>query len=192
LTRTRTAILFVACAAFVAYLNFIPFRFQPLPFEEVWSRFSRIPYLDLGAGSRADWVANILMFLPLGWLGAACFVPNPRTRFDVAAIVPAVLVGALWAVATELAQLYFPNRTVSINDIVAEIIGSFLGAWLWSAFGARSRHWWQGLLRGGSATVNAALGGYVLAYVRTGVGRQGDVEHVRAVDGAGVLPAGSL
>ncbi len=157
--------MLAAFAAFVAYLSFVPFRYQPLAFDDALARFARIPYLDLGAGSRADWVANILMFLPLGWLAAALFVPRPRGRFDLAAIAPSLALGAAWAVAVEFGQLYFPNRTVSINDIVAEVIGTFLGAWLWCAFGASSRDWWRTLLRGGRASASAALGAYLLAYL---------------------------
>jgi VanZ family protein len=164
-THARSAALFVAVAAFVAYLSFVPFHFRPLAVDEALARFARIPYLDLGAGSRADWVANILMFLPLGWLAAAVFVPAPRGRFDLWAIVPATALGAVWAVAVEFAQLYFPNRTVSINDIVAEVIGALLGAWLWCTFGASSLDWWRRLLRGGPATANAALAAYLLAYL---------------------------
>jgi VanZ family protein len=163
--RLRSALLWIAFAALVAYLSFVPFRYQPLEFDEALARFEKIPYLNLGAGSRADWVANILMFLPLGWLGAAFFVPRPRRRFDLVAILPSLALGAAWAAAVEFGQLYFPNRTVSINDIVAEVIGTFLGACLWSAFGATSVDWWRTLLRGGRATANAALGAYLLAYL---------------------------
>jgi VanZ family protein len=163
--RLRSALLWIAFAALVAYLSFVPFHYQPLDFDVALARFEQIPYLNLGAGSRADWVANILMFLPLGWLGAAVFVPRPRHRFDLVAILPSLLLGAAWAVAVEFGQLYFPNRTVSINDIVAEVIGTFLGAWLWSAFGATSLDWWRALVRGGRATADAALGAYLLAYL---------------------------
>ncbi len=163
--RLRAGLLWIAFAALVAYLSFVPFRFQALGFEEALARFSQIRYLDLGAGSRADWVANILMFVPLGWLAAAFFAPHPRGRLDPAAVIPSLLLGAAWALAVEFGQVYFAGRTVSINDIVAETIGTLLGAVLWSAFGARSRDWWNALLGGGAATAGAALGGYLLAYL---------------------------
>jgi VanZ family protein len=165
LTRTRTAILLVAFAALVAYLSFVPFRYQPLGFDEALARFAGIPYLDLGAGSRADWVANILMFVPLGGLAAAFFVPHPRRRADFLAVIPSLLLGAAWALVLEFGQLYFPNRTVSINDIVAELIGTALGATLWCAFGGVSLDWWRTLTRGGRATANAVLAAYLLAYL---------------------------
>jgi VanZ family protein len=163
--RLRAGLLWIAFAAFIAYLSFVPFRFQPLGFDEALARFAQIRYLDLGAGNRADWVANILMFVPLGWLAAAVFVPHPRGRFDLAAVIPSLIVGAAWAVAVEFGQVFFSGRTVSINDILAEVIGTLLGASLWSAFGARSRQWWLALLQGGHVTANAVLGGYLFAYL---------------------------
>jgi VanZ family protein len=163
--RLRAGLLWVAAAIFVAYLSFVPFHFRALAFDEALAQFARTPYLNLGAGNRADWVANILMFLPLGWFAAAAFVPVPQGRRAFWAIVPATAIGAGWAVAVEFAQLYFPNRTVSINDIVAEVIGAFVGATLWCAFGASSLDWWRRLLRGGPATANAALAAYLLAYL---------------------------
>ncbi len=105
------------------------------------------------------------MFLPLGWLGAAVFVPRPRRPFDVLAVLPSLAFGAALAVALEFGQLYFPSRTVSINDIVAEVIGTLLGASLWTVFGASSMEWWRTLLRGGRATANAALAAYLVAYL---------------------------
>ena len=163
--RVRAGLLWLLLATFVAHLSFVPYHFQAIDFDDALGRFSRLPYLNLGAGSRADWVANILMFLPLGWLAAAFFVPHPRRRFELLAVIPSLAVGAAWAFVIEFGQLYFPNRTVSINDIIAEVIGAFLGAWMWSAFGAQSLGWWRALIRGGRATAGAVLAAYLLAYL---------------------------
>jgi hypothetical protein len=51
----------------VAYASLIPFQLKPIPLGEAWARFEAIPYLNLGAQSRADWIANILLYLPLGF-----------------------------------------------------------------------------------------------------------------------------
>jgi hypothetical protein len=64
--------LTVAYTAFVIYGSLVPLQFKARPLSEAWEFFRHIPYLELGIGSRADWVANILLFVPLAflWLGA--------------------------------------------------------------------------------------------------------------------------
>ena len=54
--------------AFVIYGSLVPLRFRARPLDEAWAYFQQIPYLELGIGSRADWVANILLFVPLAFL----------------------------------------------------------------------------------------------------------------------------
>jgi hypothetical protein len=51
---------FLLSLAGVAYTSLIPFQLKPIPLGEAWARFEAIPYLTLGAQSRADWIANIL------------------------------------------------------------------------------------------------------------------------------------
>jgi VanZ family protein len=164
-TRVRYGALWLAFAALVAYLSFVPFRYQPVDLDQALARFQRLPLLSLDAGSRADWVANILLYLPLGWLAAAFFVPRPRHAAAILAVVPAALLGSAWAVAVEFGQLYFPGRTASVNDIVAEVLGSWLGAWLWIVTARHWHEWWRRLLRGGRATADAVVAGYVVVYL---------------------------
>ncbi len=58
--------------AFVIYGSLVPLEFRALPWDEAVARFAAIPWLRLGIGSRADWVANLLLFIPLTflWMGA--------------------------------------------------------------------------------------------------------------------------
>ena len=44
-------------------------------------------------------------------------------------------------------QLWFPNRTVSQNDIIAEAIGSALGAGCWIAVGQTAVEWLRSFAR---------------------------------------------
>src|SRR5262249_53883540 len=101
--------------------------------------------------SRSDWIANILLFLPLGFLvmGAGCC---DRPQLGVVLFLPVVLLCVALSGIIEFTQLYFPPRVSSINDIAAESLGGALGAlfwllrgqWLtmaarrmWTAFGSR-------------------------------------------------------
>ena len=118
--------LFLAYGAFVVYGSLVPLAYQPLPFDVALERFQRIPFLKLGIESRADWVANGVLYLPLGFLATRAAVDLALPR--AAAALLAMALCCAWAVGVEFTQLYFPGRTVSQNDIWAECIGSVLGA----------------------------------------------------------------
>lgn len=113
---------------FIVYGSLVPLDFHGLPLAQALTDFQHIPYLKLGIASRADWVANILLYIPLGFIGAALAVRRgqalPVAILGAAAIF---LFGSALAVGVEFTQLYFPPRTVSLNDIIAEIIGTALG-----------------------------------------------------------------
>jgi len=52
-------------ALFVAYGSLVPLEFRPR--ADAWQAFMDTPWLSLGVGSRADWVANVLLYLVLAW-----------------------------------------------------------------------------------------------------------------------------
>jgi VanZ family protein len=117
-------LLLLAYLAFVVYGSLVPLDYRPLPPGVAWQRFQDIPFLALGVGSRADWVANGVLYVPLGFL-------LMRSLANMAAPLAwllAVSLCAALAIGVEFAQLFFPPRTVSQNDLLAEVIGSALGA----------------------------------------------------------------
>lgn len=126
---------------FVVYGSLVPLKPVPIPFEEAWHRFQHIQTLRLGILSRADWVANLLLMIPLAflWLAALARGRGVAARGALSAVVWSACIAL--ALAIEFTQLYFPQRTVSVNDIVAEGIGAAIGVSLWWAFGARVVRW---------------------------------------------------
>lgn len=149
--RVRT-LLPVACLAylsFVVYGSLVPLRFRPLPFEEAVASFRAMKYLNLGIASRADWVANILLFIPLAFLVMGLFDRRGVGRRIAASVVVLLgLVALSWTI--EFIQLFFPPRTVSLNDVVAEGIGAVMGIGAWWLWGERVVGWLGGgLLRHG-------------------------------------------
>ena len=129
--------------AFVIYGSLVPLEFRALPWDEAAARFAAIPWLRLGIGSRADWVANLLLFIPLTflWMGALSAGAGPlRTALVTLALIPAAI--AL-SVGIEFTQLFFPQRTVSQNDIFAETLGGIVGALAWWGTGRRFVEWFQ-------------------------------------------------
>ena len=143
-SRNLLSWLTLGYSAFVIYGSLVPLRFHPRPLGEAWEDFQRIPYLQLGIGSRADWVANILLFVPLAFLWLGVLWPN-RGRIAKTLVSACVLAAcAGLSVAIEFTQIFFPPRTVSLNDIIAESIGALIGAVLWWSIGGRVRAWFDG------------------------------------------------
>ncbi len=160
----------VAALAFLAlavYGSLVPLRFQVLPWEEVLRRWRQISFHPMGLDKRSDFVANILLFIPLAWffMGALC-VDRRRSAGLCAFLLVAPLCAAL-SVGIEFVQIYFPPRTVSLNDIAAESAGACLGCLLWLGAGQRSTDWARGLWTNWSARGLAAriLPGYLAALV---------------------------
>lgn len=116
--------LLLAYLAFVVYGSLVPLDFRPLPWAQAWAQFQAIPFLELGVASRADWIANGVLYLPLGLL-AAQVLAAPLGRWLGAPVAWALC--AAVAVGVEFAQQFFPPRTVSQNDLMAEGIGAAIG-----------------------------------------------------------------
>jgi VanZ family protein len=157
-------VLALAYAAFVVYGSLLPFDFNWVAPAEAWHRLRQIPMLSLGMGDRADWVANLLLYIPLAalvtaWAGRA-LVRSAGVQVAVALIACGTL-----AVGIEFAQVWFPPRTVSLNDLVAEFIGTLVGAAAWVAGQSRLEALMHALSARRLARARAALILYVGAYL---------------------------
>ena len=155
----------VLYSLFVIYGSLVPLEFNNLPVETAENQFKAIRYLNLGAESRADWIANILLYIPLAFGASATFggFRHPLLRILLSLCV-LVFCLAL-AVAVEFAQLFFPPRTVSLNDLIAEALGSVIGILGWQFFGAYFSGLYRHLLRGSLLSAQAAIIFYVLIYI---------------------------
>lgn len=153
-------------ATFVVYGSLVPLDYHPRSLPGAWLAFQRIPYLRLGVASRADWVANILLYMPLAFLGSAVVATSMRTAsgrlFGIALVITA---SVLLAFGVEFAQLFFPPRTVSQNDLIAETIGTLLGAGIWLLFGQRLLALSQRLSWGGAHSWQALAALYGIGYL---------------------------
>jgi len=169
-THTRAshsvvAWLFVLYVLFVVYGSLVPLTYVDRPLVDAVQAFKNIRFLVLGLESRADWVANGVLYVPVGFLTAAwvtqTFQKTPRVFLFVMAAVFSVAL----AVGVEFTQLFFPPRTVSLNDIMAECIGSLIGLVL----AGRLSDWLLGLLTsffGDSQRLKKlTLEGYAFAYI---------------------------
>lgn len=106
-------------------------NYVPLTWPEAEQAFRRraMVWAATGSDQRADWMGNLLMLVPLGFLAAGIFWPAPHRRGAralLAALVALVLC-CLFVVAVKFAQLFFPPRTVSLNYVTAQSAGAAIG-----------------------------------------------------------------
>lgn len=131
----------LAYLVFVIYGSLVPLDFHARSWDDAWQAFMLTPYLDLGISSRADWVANILLFIPLAfiWLGILWHRDNMGMRLLASVVI--LILAVILDVGIEFTQLFFPPRTVSLNDILAESMGAGAGVILWWVYGEKLMRW---------------------------------------------------
>ncbi len=128
---------------FVIYGSLVPLHYRYIPLNDALNQFKNIRYLNLGIGSLADWVANILLMIPLAFLWFSLLTKNARPPAKIFLFIFIWLACFLLAMSIEFTQLFFPPRTVSINDIIAEGLGSFIGCIAGWFFGRQLFAWFQ-------------------------------------------------
>lgn len=160
-------ILLMAYLAFVIYGSLVPLHFQSRPFDEAVRHFLRAPYLPVSMGRRADLVANLLLFIPLTFLAMGALTRENARRHRWAIALGTALAACLLSIGIEFTQVYFPARTVSLNDMLAESAGGVIGIVVWFLAGARVTWWARGLWQEHVREQRAVkiAGGYAVALV---------------------------
>lgn len=163
MTRKHWGLLSLCYTAFVVYGSIVPLQYTPSSTAAAWARFQQVPFLDLGLYSRADWIANGILFIPLTFLW--CGTCSSRSRLGRCLIgLLMFCLSACGAIALEFAQLYFPPRTVSRNDIYAEIIGAAVGVLAWGSVGPYCLRLVHDLTQNLQTALRAAFILYVVLY----------------------------
>ncbi len=154
--------IIVGYFAFIVYGSLIPFELRDYSFTGALEAFRHIRHLELGVASRGDWVANILLYIPLGFL----LMANGKAagaRYGWISALCVMVFCSLVAFSIEFLQIFFKPRTVSVNDLIAEHIGSALGiATGWLA-GNKLLGSLQTISLGGKTAVHSALVIYAIA-----------------------------
>ncbi|HMN44706.1 MAG TPA: VanZ family protein [Povalibacter sp.] len=124
-TRSRSFVpwLLIAVVALIAYGSLYPFNLKPDAFDR--SVIDALRELSWARAGRGDRIANVLLYLPLGfclflWLSS-------RVRRS-AAIVVTVALGSLLSCAIEVAQVYISSRVPSLTDLTLNALGTLIGA----------------------------------------------------------------
>lgn len=158
-----TGLLSILYSVFVIYGSLVPLHYVGMPLEKAIAAFRDIPFLVLGVDSRADWVANLLLFIPLSFLynQLATTGKTGIVKHLISLVILAVTVSL--AIGIEFTQLFFPHRTVSQNDIWAEGLGSVAGISCQYLWGGKCQRWLENLwrLESGRSRLKRALHVYL-------------------------------
>ena len=128
--------------AFAAYGSWVPLNFRAIPWPEAADHFRDLLRQRPSLASRTDWAANFALAVPIGFCGLAALVAGRRGFLVKSATALAVAcLCSLLAAAIEFSQFWFPGRTPSLNDIVAQTVGGAAGVGLWLFVGDRFAGW---------------------------------------------------
>ena len=124
MTRARLSlVLLLYFLGVIGVITLAPFRFAVPTSWHV-----------LTTGDAFDIVANVLLFVPLGFL-----YPLTRPADDEVSVLHVLLLGALLSAAIEGAQLFEQERFPSVVDVATNAAGAALGAMLVGAMQRRIR-----------------------------------------------------
>jgi len=131
-----------AFALFIVYGSLVPLVLRPVSFSQALREFSDALSSPLYVDSRADFVTNILLTIPLAYLTLAAFMTDRRgfVRRVVLTLLTLAFCFAL-SVGVEFAQVFSQGRTDSLSDIVAQAGGAVVGVLLWLLIGNRVTSW---------------------------------------------------
>lgn len=164
-SNSAVAWMFVLYVLFVVYGSLVPLQYVDRSLGDAVQAFKSIPFLTLGVASRADWVANGVLYVPVGFLTVALLLQSyPRLPRGLLFVVAAAFSMGL-AFAVEFTQLFFPSRTVSLNDLIAECIGSLTGVALAARFTVWIRLLFASFFGDPERLKKLALEGYAVAYI---------------------------
>lgn len=115
--------LWLIVAAGIAYGSLYPFDFsRPYPIEGI---IAQLLNNALTRPSRGDVLANLLLYLPFGFVGAWALL---RRFSGAGALTTVVMLGALLSLSIELAQAFTVGRTSSAFDLALNVISTSVGA----------------------------------------------------------------
>jgi hypothetical protein len=107
-------------------------------------------------------MANLLMLVPLGWLTTGAFWPR-RNGLRWLAAGATLSCCLIFVLVIKYLQLFFPPRTVTLNYIEAQSLGSLFGVGLFWLTYNRRLAWQRGLRGGGRRPLMIACGIYAAA-----------------------------
>lgn len=95
---------------------------------EAWQILLHVRFNSTGSDQRADWMGNLLMLVPYGFTVTATLWPRRISWLKPPALLVSLAICLVTIVVIKYLQIFFPPRTVSLNYITAQSIGSLIGS----------------------------------------------------------------
>jgi glycopeptide antibiotics resistance protein len=131
----------------IAYGSLIPLTFEARSLGEIRTSIELATDSAFVGISRTDFVGNLLLFVPLGFLAAGVLKVNQTRRWRRTAGVwlALAILASLFGASLELVQLFVKDRTLAVSDVLAQTLGANGGIALWAVLGAATNRWLRSL-----------------------------------------------
>jgi VanZ family protein len=147
---------------FTVYVSLLPFRFQSVALDTAWRHFAAAMTTWPARLPRANFLANLLLFVPIGFGLAGARLADGPGRPVVPALVIALAASVVTSLMAEFLQAFAPGRVVSGADVVAQTTGCLLGLAIWTLVGQGLTRWIrQSRTRNRHDRLTRALAAYV-------------------------------
>jgi glycopeptide antibiotics resistance protein len=144
-TRRAYGWLTVVSSVFVLYVSLIPFDFRSVAWDEAWNSFrSGVLTVSWGSLSRSNFLANVLLFIPIGFFGTGALLVDrhlPPTRGAAPLSVLAWAVGV--SLVAEFLQVFEADRIPHYADVWAQAVGAAVGILGWVLAGSYLTNWFR-------------------------------------------------
>lgn len=135
--NTRFLAWLLIYALLIAYASTVigpsGLHFVQLDVAEAWRdfRIRAFAWVNVGSDQRADWMGNLTMYVPFGFLLAGSLWPRRVGALNPLSVLTtgcaALALALAFVLAVKFAQVFFPPRTVILNYVVAQGIGAAVG-----------------------------------------------------------------
>jgi VanZ family protein len=141
--RATYASASIALMLFTIYASLLPFDFRPVSATDGWTTFRTALAAPLPARiSRTDVLANVLLFVPLGFtLAGSLLVDRPGRLHALWAAAAALPISLMVSIVAELGQAFTTNRLPTKVDIASQTAGYAVGFAAWMLAGAPFTRW---------------------------------------------------